>query len=243
MATVTVPYPIVNPGVFSNVRTVKAPDLMLPKGLVLDTPQKMDGVEFLKMISAECAPIVFFDPQYRGVYDKLQYGNEDTSRNNVRVKLPQMSEDLISKFIVEIDRILIPSGHLFLWVDKFHLCQDFQVWIRESNLNVVDLITWDKGRIGLGYRARHRSEFCVIIQKSPKRAKGHWTHRNIPDVWQEKITKKKHPHSKPVGLQKSLIEAVSNEGDLVVDPAAGAYSVLEACVDTKRKFLGCDISG
>jgi site-specific DNA-methyltransferase (adenine-specific) len=52
---------------------------------------------------------------------------------------------------------------------------------------------------------------------------------------------KKHPHQKPLELQKILIEAVSNLGDLVVDPAAGSYSVLEACLLSKRIFLGCDI--
>jgi site-specific DNA-methyltransferase (adenine-specific) len=53
---------------------------------------------------------------------------------------------------------------------------------------------------------------------------------------------KKHPHQKPLELQKVLIEAVSNVGDLVVDPAAGSYSVLEACLLSQRTFLGCDIA-
>jgi len=42
-------------------------------------------------------------------------------------------------------------------------------------------------------------------------------------------------------LQKILIEAVTNPLDLVVDPAAGSYSVLEACLLSQRTFLGCDI--
>jgi site-specific DNA-methyltransferase (adenine-specific) len=53
---------------------------------------------------------------------------------------------------------------------------------------------------------------------------------------------KKHPHQKPLELQKILIEAVSNPGDIIVDPAAGGYSVLEACLLSNRTFLGCDIS-
>ena len=75
----------------------------------------------------------------------------------------------------------MPFGHLFLWVDKFHLCQDFQCWLEQTKLNVVDMVVWDKEKIGLGYRTRHRSEFCVVIQKEPRRAKGHWISRNIPD--------------------------------------------------------------
>nr|WP_244912873.1 DNA methyltransferase [Helicobacter muridarum] len=45
---------------------------------------------------------------------------------------------------------------------------------------------------------------------------------------------KLHPHSKPKGLQKALIESCTNEGDLVLDPASGSFSVLECCKDLKR---------
>jgi len=230
------------PTVFSNAR--KKRDCVPadpPDDLPTNARLKMDGLEFLSMLPDSCAAASFFDPQYRGVYDKLNYGNEDTSRNNVRVKLPQMEEETIIKFVKQISRVLIASGHLFLWMDKFHLCSDFQNWCDGTELTVVDMLTWDKGKIGLGYRTRHKSEFCMILQKEPRRAKGVWTLRDIPDVWQEKITKKKHPHNKPVGLQAKLIDAVTAPGDLVIDPAAGSFSVMEACNLKGRIFLGCDI--
>lgn len=228
-------------GVFSNVRTMHCPPLNVPTGLHLNECTRMDGLELLGMLNDNSAAAVFFDPQFRGVYDKMKYGNEDTSRNHVRVKLPQMSEEVITRFTKEIWRVLIPSGHLFLWMDKFHLCTDFRNWIDGTSLSVVDMLTWDKGKMGLGYRTRHQTEFCVILQKEPRRAKGVWTVRNIPDVWREKI-KKTHPHNKPVNLQARLIEATTAPDDLVVDPAAGSFSVLEACRQTGRNFIGCDIA-
>jgi len=226
--------------VFSNVRTVECPPLSIPANLPLNERIKMDGLELLSILDDNSVAVAFFDPQFRGVYDKMKYGNEDTSRNHVRVKLPQMSEAVIIQFTKEIGRVLIPSGHLFLWMDKFHLCTDFRNWIEGTPLSVVDMLTWDKGRMGLGYRTRHQTEFCVIIQKEPRRAKGVWTIRNIPDVWREKI-KKTHPHNKPIRLQGELIAATTSPGDLVIDPAAGSFSVLHACREQGRNFLGCDI--
>jgi site-specific DNA-methyltransferase (adenine-specific) len=44
-------------------------------------------------------------------------------------------------------------------------------------------------------------------------------------------------------LQERLIQAVTNPGDIVVDPAAGGYSVLKAARNTERRFLGCDLLG
>ena len=234
------PDTVVN-SVFSSVRTIQTPKVKMPSDLRVNTRLNMDGRALLKKLISDTVPAVFFDPQFRGVYDKMKYGNEDTSRNNVRVALPQMDEATIIEFVQEIARVLIPSGHLFLWTDKFHLCSDFRNWSEGTDLSVVDMLTWDKERMGLGYRTRHRSEFCVILQKEPRRAKGVWTLRNIPDVWREKISKKTHPHHKPIDLQAELIEAVTSLGDLVIDPAAGSFSVLDACRIRGRNFLGCDI--
>lgn len=205
-----------------------------------DFPNRCDGRDLLAAVKDGSVPCVFFDPQYRGVLDKLAYGNEGESRGVKRSLLPQMDEDTIKNFIAEIGRVLIPSGHLFLWVDKFHLCEGITGWL-PANLQVVDMIVWDKQKMGMGYRSRRQSEYLVVIQKKPLRAKGVWAVHNIPDVWQEKPVPNDHAHSKPVKLQARLIEAVTNPGDVVVDPAAGSYSVWKAANLVGRKFLGGDL--
>jgi site-specific DNA-methyltransferase (adenine-specific) len=152
-----------------------------------------------------------------------------------------MSEELIQEFIEEISRVLQPSGHLFLWIDKFHLCEGTSQWFKNTELSIVDLITWDKGKIGMGYRTRRKSEYLLVLQKLPLRAKGVWSKHDIPDVWTEKIVGKRHPHQKPLILQTNLIESVSSENDYIIDPCAGSYSVLEACKELKRNFIGSDL--
>lgn len=200
---------------------------------------KTDGLSLLNDIHDDSIKVCFFDPQYRGVLDKLKYGNEKEGKN--RAALPQMTEDTIVQFIAAIERVLLPSGYLFLWLDKFHLCQWKEEWLIGTKFQVVDLITWDKGKIGMGYRTRRKSEYLIVIQKKPVCSKGTWSIRNIPDVWSEKIIRKNHPHAKPVGLQIALISATTNERDYVLDPAAGGYSVFRSCVLTKRNFIGGDI--
>ena len=229
--------------VFSTDRLVQAPPIDFPDFLKPNTRLKMDGLEFLSHLPNESVPIVFFDPQYRGVLDKMNYGNEGKSKEKRRCSLVQMPEELIGKFIVGINNVLIPSGHLFLWMDKFHLCQGFKNWIDGTKLDIVDLIVWNKGRIGMGYRSRRVSEYCVVLQKQPKRAKGVWKVHNIPDVWDEPTKNKNHPHQKPIKMQAELIAAVSNEGDYVIDPAAGSFSVMEAAHLQNRNFIGCDLEG
>ncbi len=229
--------------VFSNKRNIKSPNLVLPRSLGLNKRLQMDGLKFLSKIPDETIPVAFFDPQYRGVLDKLSYGNEGEKRGKARASLPQMKEEVIAKFIQGIDKTLIPSGHLFLWMDKFHLCTGFSDWLSGTTLEVVDMLTWDKGKIGMGYRTRRRSEHLIILQKSPRKAKGVWKLHNIPDVWLEEVNRNGFTHKKPVQLQKALIASVSNLGDVVIDPASGSFSVMESCKLCGRNFLGCDING
>ena len=229
--------------VFSTERTVQTPPIDLPDFLKPNTRLKMDGLKFLSHLPIESIPIAFLDPQYRGVLDKMNYGNEGKSREKRRSSLMQMPEELIGEFIRGVDNVLIPSGHLFLWMDKFHLCQGFKTWFDDTQLDIVDLIVWNKDRFGMGYRSRRVSEYCVVLQKHPKKAKGVWQIHTIRDVWLERTKTKEHPHQKPIGLQAELIAAVSNEGDYVIDPAAGSFSVMEAALSKGRNFIGCDLEG
>ncbi len=201
----------------------------------------MDGLELLKEIHHPIIKACFFDPQYRGILDKQNYGNEGKNRGQRRSNLPQMAEKLIANFIKEIDRVLLPSSHLFLWVDKFHLCQGVHGWLINTELSIVDLITWEKHKIGMGYRTRRKSEYLLVLQKKPVRAKDIWTSHNIPDVWSEEVKTNLHPHAKPINLQQALIESVTLENDIILDPAMGSGSVLTACQNANRRFVGCDV--
>ena len=203
---------------------------------------KWEGLDFLARQSENAYRVMFFDPQYRGVLDKLKYGNEGKSRGKERANLPQMSEDTIGRFIDMAYHCIAPNGYIFLWLDKFHLCQGVDHWW-DAPLKIVDLITWDKCRMGMGYRSRRQSEYLLVLQKEPAKAKETWHVYDIPDVWQEKISVKNHPHTKPINLIKKLIMATTENSDYVIDPAAGGYNVLYAAVECNRNFLGCDILG
>lgn len=211
--------------------------------LMVNQRQKMNGIDLLSKIDGNVAKAIFFDPQYRGILDKQKYGNEGLLRDKRRCNLEQMSEELIIQFINEIDRVLKPSAYLFLWIDKFHLCEGVSSWFENTSLQTVDMMVWEKPNIGMGYRTRNKCEFLLILQKTPIKAKSTWKIHNIPNVWKEKVITKEHPHTKPLEMQKILINAVTNENDIVIDPAMGSGSVLQSCIETKRIFIGCDING
>ena len=183
--------------------------------------QNGDALALLHSLPGGCAPLEFFDPQYRGVLDKMKFGNEG-ARQKGRFKLPPMDGDYIDACCRESMRLLVPSGYLMLWSDTFNLCEAHHLRIADV-CKVVDLLAWDNLRMGMGMRTRRQGDYLVIIQKPPI-TPFTWRDRGIRNRWPEKINlktypRKLYPHAKPIGLIRRLIGALTNPGDLVVDPA------------------------
>ena len=82
----------------------------------LNAINSIDGLRLMRSLKASCVKACFFDPQYRGLLDRLRYGNEGI-RQPRRVLLPQMEKADIMAFLQQIDRVLAPQGHLFFWLE------------------------------------------------------------------------------------------------------------------------------
>ena len=65
---------------------------------------------------------------------------------------------------------------------------------------------------------------------------------NISCVWESGNTNsgKLHSCQKPLDILEKLIKTSSNEGDLVLDCFMGSGSTGEACIKTKRNFIGIE---
>jgi len=205
-----------------------------------DVALRGDALTLLPSLPDGCTPLVFFAPQYRGVLEKLQYGNEG-ARQKGRFALPAMTGDYIDQCCREAARVLALGAYLPRWSDTFHLCEGDHLRIADV-LKCADLIAWDNLRPGNGYRTRRRGDYLLVLQKPPLRAKAMWRDHGIPSRWPEKVDRKTHPHAKPAGLIARLIGAVTAPGDLVVDPAADSFIVMRVGNDMGRKFIGCDLA-
>jgi site-specific DNA-methyltransferase (adenine-specific) len=203
--------------------------------------QHGDALALLQWLPGSCTPLAFFDPQHRDNLDKLKYGNEG-ARQRERCGLPQMSAEYVDECCREMARVLKPSGYLMRWTNAFQLGEGAHLRLRDV-LQCVDIIAWDNLRISNGHRARRRGDYLVALQKKPIKARATWqTKPTIPDRWPEKVDRKLHPHIKPIGLISALIEAITSPGDLIVDPAAGSFVVMDAAMNLGRQFVGCDLA-
>ena len=208
---------------------------------LINKKNKMNCFQLINKINDNSIKVSFLDPQYRTILEKMKYGNEGKIKEKKRCSLPQMKLIDIIKLLKQHYRVLTPSGYLFLWVDKFILCESIKPWLKGINLKIVDMIIWDKMKMGMGYRTRNQAEFLLILQKNPIKAKTTWKLHNIRNVWSEKKINKTHIHSKPYELQKQLILSTTNKNDLIMDVCAGSFIILDICKELIRNFIGCDI--
>ena len=183
---------------------------------------------------------MFFDPQYEKVKQVLK----------LNYPLSFQPDQQISQFCQAIERVLKPAGFCLLWVNKAVLSAGRTLnWLATaSQLRIVDLLVWYKqNSLGLGSWFHSQAEFAFLLQKHPisKKAGEHFTNRAFGNVWIENslpASQRNHPHQKPRKLIKALIEATTEPNDLIIDPCAGSFIVLEVCQETKREFLGCDLT-
>ncbi|WNE40591.1 MAG: hypothetical protein mread185_000048 [Mycoplasmataceae bacterium] len=108
-------------------------------------------------LNEEITPLVFFDPQYEKV--------ADITRANKKLPLVYQTDQEITQFISEIERILEPNGYLCLWINKAVLleCRAVQ-WLKATqHLKITDLLIWKKNNFGFGSRFRNQGEFLLLI--------------------------------------------------------------------------------
>lgn len=102
------------------------------------------------------------------------------------------------------------------------------VWVKDGP-GQGDLATWGMGVEFILYYKRGRREITV-----PR--------TNLvfhePQVRPNKLI---HPHEKPLGLLGKLIQASTDEGDLVVDPFGGSGSLARAARQTNRSGVSIEL--
>ena len=147
-----------------------------------------------------------------------------------------MSDAFIDLCTREFDPRIEAVRLSVLMADTFRLCEAYHIRFKKV-LPCVDLISWDdenpKG--GNGYRSRRCGAYLIVLQKPPKRPRTTWTDHKIRDKWPEAVDRTTHPHIKPRGLLTRLICATTKSGDLVCDPAAGSFIMLDICKQLDRR--------
>ncbi len=135
-------------------------------------------------------------------------------------------------------RPMLPDGGSLLSFIDWRQWPNLVGALETCNYRVQGMIVWDKGSMGLGngFRAQHEL-VCHASKGVPKiHDKGCG---NV--ITHKRVEPTDHPSPKPEQLMQRLIEVVTVDGGVVLDPFMGSGTTLRAAKNIGRKAIGIEL--
>jgi DNA modification methylase len=181
----------------------------------------MDCLEGLKSIDDNSIDYIITDPPYNVGKDVWDYSVLDLLDNCAKECARVLKQEGIMYWFVPT-RHLLKIGFLISQYIPYRWCF---VWNTPNNMLGGDI----------GF-----SKYTSILIFSKAKS----IHRNMQDLksinW--KPNHNGHPTPKPEVLIRYIVEKISKEEDLILDPFMGSGTTAVVCNQLKRKYVGFEIS-
>lgn len=211
-----------------------------------------DFRNILPDIDRNSVDLILTDPPYNA--NRTKCSNWNIRENHaVRAQWDRFSDDsymdLISDFFKQSAQVLKEGGTLI----TFCYSKDVSDLIRigeENGFYFKNVITWHKTNPFPGNMNIHfafSTEFIIYFVYSAKCGTFNNNGKVIHNFIETSITPKrekkygKHQTQKPLEVIKWLVEILSNEGDLVLDPFMGTGTTCLACKELNRNYIGIEL--
>jgi site-specific DNA-methyltransferase (adenine-specific) len=195
-----------------------------------------DCLEELAKLADKSIDVVVTDPPYLPVLSymsKISWPRHYSDYSPLKV--------FWSAVVAELRRVLKDDGHLFVFCSAESYAALYESTY--SHFDSVKALVWDKQQAGWGHIFRRQHE--LIIWAHNKGARYHKDGRVRGDVLRFPPThhsKRTHPIQKPVELLAALIEPVTSQGDVVLDPFCGSGTTLVAAQALGCGFIGIEVN-
>jgi site-specific DNA-methyltransferase (adenine-specific) len=199
--------------------------------LVMPRLMQGDCVDLVKNIETNSVDMVLIDPPY-STPTVASFGR----KVNKRLSDLAIQEHYFSAIKTELERIMKPDAPLMIFCDDIYyavLVGLFYDWKQ------INLLVWDKKRIGMGKPFRKRHENIFYANRGTPTVNGTMSH--IPTVLEYPLKKEHHGAEKPADLCQQLIEELTPKDGLVADLFMGSGTTGVAAVRAKRRFVGIEL--
>jgi DNA modification methylase len=188
-----------------------------------------DCLEVMKTLDVASVDAVISDPPY-GNSLKTNYRERKRSALALCNNFPQMhgnDKPFDPRPFLGFKTVALFGGDYYM--DKLPM----HSWIAWDKLNGL------KSKRKVGFNDQADFELIWINTDRPKRL---FQHRWMGAMKESERTERRvHPTQKPVKLMMELIEFLTDEGDVILDPFMGSGSTGVACVQLNRSFIGIEI--
>lgn len=222
-----------------------------------------DTFKALKAMKPESIDMIFADPPYFLSNDGItcQAGRMVSVNKGKWDKVESLEEKhkFNRKWIRLCKKVLKPNGSI--WISgTLHNIYSIGMALEQEGFKIINNITWQKTNPPPNLACRcftHSTETVIWAQKADKKSKHLFNYalmkeknggKQMKDVWTGPLTparektQGKHPTQKPLYLLERIIEASTNENDVVLDPFCGSSTTGVAAKKLCRKYIGIDNS-
>lgn len=221
-----------------------------------------DALFLLKQIKSKSVDMIFADPPYflsgngitcsAGKMAPVKKGDWD-EKIGIKEK-----HKFNKKWIRACKRVLKDNGTI--WISgTMHNIYSIGMALEEEGFRIINNITWKKLNPPPNISCRtfvHSTETILWAKKDIKNSKHKFNYKKMrelnggkqmKDVWETSLTKPsekrcgKHPTQKPVELLEKIIQASTDEGDLILDPFNGSGTTGIVANKFNRKYIGIEL--
>lgn len=179
----------------------------------------------------------------------MKYGTIYGTKYCVKTNYGEWDEsftlEMLDKFIGEYYKKLKKSGTMIIFFDLFKISYLKEI-MEKHGFKQIRMIEWIKTNPQpLNSSVNYLTNCREIALLGVKGGKPTFNSKYDNGIYYHPLQGGKnrfHPTQKSCLLIKELIQKHSNEGDVVLDTFLGSGTTAVACLDTKRKFKGCEVS-
>ncbi len=195
-----------------------------------------DWRDYLPALEDESVSLLLTDPPYGICYrSNRRHVLHDAIENDDEIAAPENLADMLRVVYPKLAR----DAHVVVFTSP-RLERRFLDAIEGAGYALRSYLVWQKDNHGSGdlegtFAPKHER----LIHATKGSAK--MVRRTDDVLTYPRVSSDDHPTQKPVALLKEIIEALTVEGEAVLDPYGGVASTLVAAEDCGRRGLGCEI--
>ncbi len=186
---------------------------------------QIDCLEGLKQLEDNSVDVIITDPPY-GTKTNLRDAYMVGEFSNVMpLVLPELYRVLKDNGAFYCFTSWAMMGDWLLRYQQYFKLQNILIWDKQKHSGCYSSQSWQFTWEGIFFGIKGKRKI----------------YKYFPDVLRSNERKLK-AMQKPIDILIRLLEASSNEGDIILDPFIGSGSTAIACKKTKRNFIGFEIS-
>ena len=204
-----------------------------------------DSTEVIKAVGREYGKVfdaVITDVPYGQAFDPRSTDEEGIQGDS---SVPEAMK--INREVFKSLRLSVKKGSPVLsFAGDSCLCE--MKTLLEEWYTFKQIIIWNKMHIGMSsmgdtpVRWRPKHEYALLSYHGDPRVENENRHDGTVMEFKRPSNEKRfHPTEKPPDMMRYIIESLTEEGDLIVDPFAGSGVTLDAAKQTGRKYFGVEI--